>query len=327
LGQSGAIQLAFYYSAVLAGLSIVGQRRGHGQRIRTKKTNRRSTAIMLGVPLVAIALISFAILQLPDGRLHVAFLDVGQGDAILITTPRGQQILVDGGPSPSALNSALGREMPFWDRSIDLLVMTHADADHITGLIEVLDRFRVDGWLDNGRPDDDTVYLGCQAALAEARVPRQVVSAGYQLDLGRESVLEVLHPPRELMVGTDADSNNNSIVMRLSWDQIGFLLTGDIEGGAEQLLLRSGRSLAAHVLKVAHHGSDGSSTTPFLEAVAPGFAVISVGADNRFGHPGAATLERLAELDNVTIHRTDIHGTVEYITDGKRLWIRTEHER
>ena len=113
-------------------------------------------------------------------------------------------------------------------------------------------------------------------------------------------------------------------MLRLTWGQASFLLTGDIATEAEGLLLRSGQDLSADLLKVAHHGSGGSSSEPFLSAVAPTYAVISVGADNRFGHPREEVLEWLAALDNVTVLRTDTSGTVEAITDGRQLWVRTE---
>jgi competence protein ComEC len=287
-------------------------------------SSRRFVLGAAGAALAAAILAWLAVLQLPDGRLHVAFLDVGQGDAILITTPRGQQILVDGGPSPAALTSALGREMPFWDRSIDRLVMTHPDADHITGLVEVLDRFRVDGWLDNGQTDDSALYAECQTLLAEKAVPRHTIRAGDRLDLGQRLVLEVLHPPAVLMPAPGASANDNSLVLRLVWDQASFLLTGDVEAAGEQLLLGSGQKLEADVLKVAHHGSGGSSTDRFLAAATPRFAVISVGADNDFGHPAPDVLDRLAQLGDVRVLRTDESGTVEFVTDGQRLWIHTE---
>jgi competence protein ComEC len=213
--------------------------------------------------------------------------------------------------------------MPFWDRSIDLLVMTHTDADHITGLVEVLGRYTVHGWLDNGQQDEDATYVECQIRLEEAAVARYTVCAGDRLDLGQGVVLEVLHPPPDLIVGSEANSNNASIVLRLVWQQASFLLTGDLEADGEQLLSRSGQPVAADVLKVGHHGSGGSSTSEFLSAVDPDFAVISVGADNLFGHPQQAVIERLASLGDVTILRTDEQGTVEFITDGQRFWIRT----
>jgi competence protein ComEC len=274
--------------------------------------------------LAAAFLAWLAVLQLPDGRLHVAFLDVGQGDAILITAPQGRQILVDGGPSPSALTTSLGREMPFWDRSIDLVVMTHPDADHTTGLVEALKRYHVDGWLDNGLAHDDAVYAECQRLLEQEGVIQHTVRAGDRLELGSGIVLEVLHPPLEPTTGTDADDNNNSVVLRLRWGEASFLLTGDVEAEAERSLLGSSQPLQADVLKVAHHGSGRSTTAEFLGAVAPDYAVLSVGADNRFGHPHEAVLERLGALGDVTVFRTDEQGTVEFVTDGRLMWVRTE---
>ena len=265
-----------------------------------------------------------AVAQLPDGRLHVAFLDVGQGDAILITTPMGQQVLVDGGPSPAALTSALGDEMAFWDRSLDLVIMTHADADHLTGLVEVLHRFQVGAWLGNGLDSQDDLYVEFQGQQQGAPGSvRQAIAAGYRLDLGQGITLEVLNPPPGGMPA--GDDNANSVVLRLVWGQASFLLTGDIETEVEEQLLRSGRPLAAQVLKVAHHGSGGSTGAEFLAAVEPRYAVISVGAENRFGHPAPAVLARLAASGETAVLRTDQEGTVEFVTDGERMWVRTGH--
>ena len=322
--RSDAGWLAIAYIALVVALWAWSQRPESLRRAWNALSGRRATAALLGGPLAIAILAWLAIAQLPDGKLHVAFLDVGQGDAIFITTPHGEQILVDGGPSPAALTSPLGRQMPFWDRSLDLIVMTHPDADHITGLAEVLDRYQVDGWLDNGRPDDDALYSQCMSQLGTGSVTRQVVRAGDRLELGSGIVLEVLHPQPELMAGTQADANNNSVVLRLVWGQASFLLTGDIEAEAEHLLLDSGQHLPSGVLKVAHHGSGGSSTAEFLDAVNPLYAVISVGADNRFGHPQEAVLDRLAQMGDVEVLRTDEQGTVKFATDGHRLWVQTE---
>jgi competence protein ComEC len=312
------------WAALLATAWAWRRRHGAGQHLRELRTGRRPTALLLGGMLVIAILAWLAVLQLPDGRLHVAFLDVGQGDAMLITTPHGQQVLIDGGPSPSALTTALGREMPFWDRSLDLVVMTHPDADHVTGLVAALDRYRVGGWLDNGLASDDAIYAECLARLEASQVTRCGVRAGDHLELGEGIALEVLHPPPEPLTGTAADDNNNSVVLRLVWEDAEFLLTGDLEAEAEHVLLASGQPLSAGVLKVAHHGSGGSSTVEFLAAVDPAYAVLSVGVDNRFGHPNPAVLERLEELGQVTVLRTDQQGTIEFVTDGQRLSVRTE---
>jgi competence protein ComEC len=174
------------------------------------------------------------------------------------------------------------------------------------------------------QPGNDPISLQCQQCLAEAGITHSVAHAGDRLDLGEGLVLEVLHPPPERMSATAADWNNNSLVLRLVWDRVAFLLTGDLEAAGEQLLVDSGQTLTADVLKVAHHGSGGSSTPAFLEAVGPAYAVVSVGAGNRFGHPAPAVLDRLSGLGGTTVLRTDGEGIVEFATDGRRLWIRTE---
>jgi competence protein ComEC len=323
ISHSAALWLLCGYSLLLGLVWLMSSKRGYASRAwqwaKARQQWQSSTALV-GLGLAAI-LAWLAVAQMPDGRLHVTFLDVGQGDAILITTPRGQQLLVDGGPSPSALTSALGREMPFWDRSLDLVAMTHADADHITGLAEVLDRYQVGGWLESGLPEDDPTYVECQELLAQRGVPQHSVSAGDRLNLGSGILLDVLHPPAGFTVAPDTSSNDRSLVLRLAWQHASFLFTGDVEAAAEGQLLASRQLLRSDVLKVAHHGSGGSSTVPFLAAVDPGHAVISVGAENRFGHPDPAVLERLA---GVAVLRTDQHGTVEFATDGQRLWVRVE---
>ena len=324
IDRTDAVWVALAYVALVVVLWTWSQHQNSARHVWASLTKRRSTTVLIGGPLAIAVLAWLAVLQLPDGKLHVAFLDVGQGDAILITTAQGQQVLVDGGPSPSALTSALGREMPFWDRSLDLVVMTHADADHITGLVEVLDRYRVDSWLDNGFPDEDAVYAECMALLEEKGVSHTTVHSGDHFSLDSGIALQVLHPPADPMSGTEADSNNNSVVMRLVWREASFLLTGDVEAEAENLLAGSGQSLSGQVLKVAHHGSGSSSTAKFLAAVNPRYAIISVGAENHFGHPHKSVLDRLAQLSDLVVLRTDQEGTVEFITDGHLLWVRTE---
>jgi competence protein ComEC len=320
IGQAWATWLVVGYGALLLAVWL-WQRRRAAAAVWQRLADRRPATALLGAAAAITVLAWLAVAQLPDGRLHVAFLDVGQGDALLITAPGGGQVLVDGGPSPSALTSALGRQIPFWDRSLDLVVMTHADSDHITGLAELLARYRVSGWLDNGLPGDSPVYAECQRLLEARQVSRHQIRAGDQVDLGHGIRLEVLHPPAESLLHTAAADNDNSLVLRLVWGEASFLFTGDVGAEAERLLLDSGQLLAADVLKVAHHGSGGSSTARFLAQVEPAYAVISVGADNRFGHPDEAVLARLG---SVPVLRTDQQGTVELVTDGQRLWIKTE---
>jgi competence protein ComEC len=325
LGHIGWQWPAVYY-AVIGVLAWVlgrgGPRPAPGQAGSGLLKGRPARAL-LGLALAAAILGGLALVHGPDGRLHVAFLDVGQGDAVLVTTATGQQILIDGGPSPAALGAALARQMPFWDRSLDLLILTHADQDHAAGLAEALARYRVGGWLDNGRASDEPVYLQSLAEMEAAGVPRQIVAAGDRLELGQGAVLEVLHPPRGEVTTAIAGDNDGSLVLRLTWGEAAFLLTGDLGAAGEADLLASGQPVDAEVLKVAHHGSGSSTGRAWLRAVSPRFAVISVGIDNRFGHPDPALLERLGELPGLEVLRTDQAGTVEFVTDGQWLWVRT----
>ena len=325
LGHIGWQWPALYYAVIAAGAWIAASGRGRSRPALPSGglAVRRPGRALLALALAAAVLGWLALFQRPDGRLHVAFLDVGQGDAILITTPAGHQILVDGGPSPTALGAALAREMPFWDRSLDLLILTHADEDHLAGLAEALARYRVGGWLDNGRDSEEALYVASLAALEAAGVPRQVIAAGDRLDLGEGAVLQVLHPPRGVAPGALADDNEGSVVLRLTWGEAAFLLTGDLGSAGEAHLLASGQPLDADVLKVAHHGSGSSTGRAFLQAVAPQFAVISVAPDNVFGHPAPALLERLGQVPDLAVLRTDQAGTVEFFTDGERVWVRT----
>lgn len=261
-----------------------------------------------------------ALRGLPDGRLHVYFLDVGQGDAILIQAPDGRQILVDGGPSPTALLNGLGAVLPFWDRSLDLVVLTHPDGDHITGLIPLLERYRVGQVLDVPQTDTASLAKSWLVNLEQARVKRTYAVRGMRLPLG-DLLITVLNPGATLLTGTNSDDNNNAAVLRLDYGRTSLLLTGDAEQEAEADMIAAGLPLRADVLKVGHHGSNGSSSPSFLAAVAPRLAVIQVGADNTFGHPHPDLIERLA---GVEILRTDRNGRIEVISDGQRLTVKTQ---
>ncbi|MBC7225543.1 MAG: MBL fold metallo-hydrolase, partial [Anaerolineae bacterium] len=258
---------------------------------------------------------------LPDGRLHLWFLDVGQGDAILVQSPDGHQMLVDGGPDPQVLQQALGRVLPFWDRTLDLVVLTHPDGDHAGGLVDLPARYQVGQVLESGVPADEPASRRWRTQAEGAGIPVVEARRGMVLDLGGGVVAEVLHPPPDL--GSLAGDNNASIVLRVRHGGLAFLLPGDLEREGEAALLQSHQDLRSAVLKVAHHGSGGGTTEAFLEAVAPELAVVSVGAGNRFGHPSPAVLERLAAQGAVVL-RTDLHGTVEILTDGRTLWVRTQ---
>ena len=277
-------------------------------------------------PLLVIAgLVSFTAATLPDDNLRISFLDVGQGGAILIQTPAHQDILIDGGPSPQAIGLGLSQKMPFWDRTIDLVVLTHPHSDHITGLIEVLHRYRVKQVIYPDLDCDSPMYDEWLSVIKEKDIKCTVAQAGQRIDLGGGVVIRVLNPRIPLLINTESDIDNNGVVLELSMGNISFLLTADIWQEAEFELINHRAIRQSTVLKVAHHGSDTSTTVEFLAVVNPRLAVISVGEDNRFGHPSAEVMERLTEkLGAENIYRTDEHGTIEFITDGERLWVKVD---
>jgi competence protein ComEC len=314
--------MAWGYYALLGALTWwLAQPRERRRELWSRFSARLEAKVLVGASVVLLALAFFVWRALPDGRLHVIFLDVGQGDAIFIQTPSGRQVLVDGGPSETVLLAQLGRQMPFWDRTLDAMVLTHPDLDHITGLVPVLERYRVETvifrevehatdvyeyWLQLLEVEGATVYQG---------------EAGLRITLDDGLEMSVLYPGAELLPQTDANANNSSVVTRLVFGAVSVLLPGDIEAVVEHQLVADAVPLESTVLKAAHHGSCSSTTPEFLDAVDPEIVVISVGAENRFGHPCAEVLERLATLP---VYRTDEQGTVEVISDGAQVWVETE---
>ncbi len=273
-------------------------------------------------PLLVVAiLISITAATMPDDKLHVGFLDVGNGDAILIQ--RGsQQVLIDGGPSPQAIGLGLGEKMPFWDRTIELVVLTHPHADHLNGLVAALQRYEVKQVLYPDLDYQSPLYDEWLSVIREKNIRYTIAQAGQQIDLGKGVVIEVLNPQQPPLAGTESDIDNNGVVLRLSTGKVSFLLTADIFGEGEFELAYRRADLSSTVLKLAHHGSDTSTTPEFLSVTNPRIAVISVSADNPFGHPSPEVIERLEEkLGAENIYRTDKHGTIEFITDGERLWV------
>lgn len=290
---------------------------------QTKPVVRYAAAAAV-LALVLAAVIFFQNTSRADGRLHVAFLDVGQGDAIFIRTPNGRQLLVDGGRYPSDTLDQLGGQMPFWDRSIDVVIATHPDADHVTGLVEVVDRFEVSQLITNGMDDaGDTAYAALLATVTENGTAIHPAQIGEVILLDEGVELEILHAGGAVAA---EGRNDASVVARLSYGALSVLLTGDAENAAETAMLQGGRITESVVLKAGHHGANTSSSAPFLAAVAPQVVIISAGRDNSYGHPHPAMLQR-AESVGAVILRTDEFGTLELVSDGQRMWWTAEHGR
>lgn len=266
---------------------------------------------LYGLLLVAFLLLAHEWVRLPDDRLNIAMLDVGQGDSILITTPGHLRILVDGGPDLSLLER-LGEELPFFARRIDLLVLTHPDADHITALPAVLARYDVKKVLLSGIDVISSNYAAFLDALRASGAEILIAEADHDLDLGQGVMLDILWPRSSLFGQEMKDVNNTSIVAKLTWKNQSILLTGDIQEDVEEELLKEGNDLAADILKVPHHGSKTSSSTGFLLAVHPQLALISVGRDNAFGHPHPEVLARYSAL-GIPVQRTDQRNTLHVV--------------
>ncbi len=341
VGEVYPALIVVYYAIIATAVWLVSRKR-LGERMSQAKTWLKSgaskaTNVVSQLPkkwimpplLILAILASIAAATMPDDELQVSFLDVGQGEAILIQKGN-QQVLVDGGPTPQAIALELGDRMPFWDRTIELVILTHPHTDHLTGLVEVLQRYEVEQVLYPDLDYDLPLYEEWLGLIEEKDIKNTIAQAGQEIDLGDGVIIKVLHPQTSLLAGTESDINNNSVVLRLSLGEVSFLLTGDIEREAEWKLIAQRADLASTVLKVGHSGSETSTTTEFLAAVCPQIAVISVGEDNPFGHPSDEVLYRLeAKLGAENIYltydaKTGEHRTIEFITDGERLWVEVE---
>jgi len=253
-------------------------------------------------------------------KLEVDVLDVGQGDAILIKTPYEQNILIDGGPDNTVL-AQLGKNLAFFDKNIDLMILTHPHSDHVTGLVEVLRRYKVKKVMMTGVLHTAPYYLAFLDEIKKQNIPVEIVKSPEDIVLSADLDLKILYPLTDLSNQKFDNLNNTSIVSKLIYKNTSFLFTGDAQSEVEDQLLKNKTDLTANVLKVGHHGSKYSTTSEFLEAVKPQYAVISAGKDNDFGHPHMQTLDRL-EQDKIGIWRTDLLGTISVISDGQQITIK-----
>jgi len=277
---------------------------------------------------ILIALICFNILawiavydfsQLPF--LKVIFFDVGQGDAGFIETPQRHQILIDGGPG-SVILEKLGKSMPFYDRTIDLIILTHPEFDHLSGFNEVLKKYKVSNILWTGIVRDTAEYKEWKKLIEEEKAEIFIAKAGQKIlwESETNNYMEVLYPFENLEGKVFEDSNNTSIISKLVFGKNSFLFTGDAYKNVEGELINKKAEIDSDVLKVSHHGSKTSSSEEFIKSVSPQIAVISAGIGNKYGHPHQEVLE-LLEKYGIKILRTDKDGDIKIISDGKNYAI------
>ena len=269
--------------------------------------------------LVVFSFSTYSIASQKGGLLKVYFFDVGQGDAIFIEAPNGNQVLIDGGPDNAVLQK-LGETMPFYDKDIDVVVLTHSDADHVTGLIEVLDRYEVKNIIYSNVIRVSSLYGAWQEAVAKEESNIIDPVAGKIIDVGNGVSLLISNPSESLNGQARDKTNDDSVVLMLKYGETEILLTGDIEAKTERRIILNGADLDADILKVAHHGSKTSTIEEFLYEVSPQVAIIQVGAKNRYGHPTQEVLSRLENF-GVKLYRTDVDGDIKIVSDGKNYQV------
>jgi len=281
--------------------------------------DKRKLSILLILFLFLVNLIIWQIIFYlnQDNSLEVTFFDVGQGDAIFIETPYKNQILIDGGPNSMILEK-LAQEMPFWDKTIDLIILTHPEADHMTGLLSVLESYDIKRILWNGIVRDTSQYDKWKEMIGEENAEIIIAHSSQEIKIGKVS-LDILYPFQSLEGEEVKDSNDTSIVSRLTFGNNSFLFTGDATKVSEnKMISQEGYDLNSDVLKVGHHGSKTSTSAEFLENVLPDIAVISCGEDNSYGHPHEIVLKNLEEF-GIKILRTDQDGDIKIISNGNYL--------
>lgn len=280
-----------------------------------------------------------AIFSLPDGRLHIVFCDVGQGDAAYIRTPNNQDMLIDGGPDDKVL-SCLGRHMPFYDRTIDVVVLTHPQKDHLQGLISVVERYTVKYFVIGMEGNTTEGYKKLVTAISDKKIPVKNLYTGDKFSLGKVE-FDVLWPEKSwvaaqlgsdlerakgltpdsavLGLSTDTELNDFSYYLDLKYGSFSALFTGDADSRIQPEIMKSADLPDVDVLKFPHHGSKYGATDEFLEKVSPETAVISSGK-NPWGHPTKEALDLLLDR-KVQIKRTDLEGDVEIISNGRRWFV------
>jgi competence protein ComEC len=277
--------------------------------ITEEKTDKTlfSPLVLAVLIIIICTLIYYITLPKPTG-VKVSFFDVGQGDAALITTPEKQNILIDGGPDDQIIER-LNQSMPFYHRTLDGVILSHPHADHLSGLLKVLDQYEVKRIYLTGVVHTTDEYLNFLEKIKGKGIETKAVKNGDELELGDGIKIEFLFPLTNLTGQTVDNLNNSSIVNRLVWGKSKVLFTGDLESEKQDEMVAKKIDLSAQVLKVPHHGSKDSGNENLIKSVSPKYAVISVGKENKFNHPSPSTLNLYR---GIQVYRTDQDGTVTF---------------
>jgi DNA internalization-related competence protein ComEC/Rec2 len=265
-----------------------------------------------------------------EQALSVTFLNVKQGDSIIIKTPQGKNILIDGGTIPkewSTFDAGKNVVVPYLKkqgiRKLDIVIATHPDLDHIGGLTSVLKHIKVDTFIDSGTVSTTQTYEALLKTIERKKIKYKIAEQG-DLNIDPEIKLEILSQTDNTFIN---DSNNNSIVIKLQYKNVSFLLTGDIGEQAEKSYIKKyGNELKSTILKVSHHGGKNATSMNFLNYVQPEIAIISCGKNNPFGHPADETIKRLNTIEAET-YRTDIKGNITIKTNGEKYKIITNKSK
>ena len=252
-----------------------------------------------------------AVFDLAQSNLKVVFFDVGQGDSIFIETPQKHQILIDGGPDSSVLEK-LGQNMPFYDRTLDLIILTHPEHDHFVGLFDVLKNYQIENILWTGVVRDMAEYKEWEKLIKEEGARIVIAKSGEKLSFSDKLSFLILHPFENLEGKEIKNINDTSVIVKLFFGENSFLFCGDASKSIENKLIDKNIDISAKTLKVGHHGSKNSTSEEFLKKVSPDLAVISVGLDNAYGHPNPEVLALLEKYD-IKLLRTDQDGDIKII--------------
>ncbi len=294
-------------------------------RLRSALTSSAAVTLAAGGTLTAAALLLVVLNSQPDGQLHVHFLDVGRGEAVLIVTPDGQQVLVDGGYSPTALLSALGEHIPFYDRQIELVVLTHPGDERIGGLAGLADRYKLKQVLQAPFPYPSASFEGWLRELQAAGTPIARAERGVRVELGYGAALDVLHPAAKpvLKESGELDLAANSLVLRLTYGESCFLLTGDLPAAGQDELAGSGLAGPCWVVKLPDGGRQAAFSEALLDATRPLHGVVFAQREDRFRDLSTVVADEWsAVVGPANFHRTDLAGTVSFSTDGQFLNVR-----